>query len=1117
MSFLQFLLLVLCTSLPANPGAPSATAQDTDLDAALERLGEHPPPPVFGEAETKELRRLSSTIASRRAALFNPKTEPTDEQLEQASRELQPAFDRLRELKTQRRSWEAYQADPGGEWWRDAEPDIPELVAADTPEEVPVDLLNFHLTAKRLQVFEYAVANPNVSYRAKYGYSEATVAEALAIARALEPFEQGRIEVGGQAAVPGGVGSYRLRAGYLRGRALILATYMLLDESRDDEARDLWRQAIAVLHRVEVVFKVASSAKTELTALAQIPAVGPELLDRLRKRDPHKFIPLGWDSSTHRIGLAPGGFTESTTATETAQLLEEVCPWSPPVVALLEDLGQLQGLDLRVLRGPEIGVQSRNGIDFENPKKVWIGSIGPAAIPPNVRRDLGELRAGLVPDSERYLEWRNIRGAEELSIWVVSPRVRDMQASEFLSWVSKAITLYGGGAIAIVADIAGDVIGKAIENVSADNTPAQIGIGIGAESVPYEIVTGEGGKYELKREGYNPMAMLKGALLAVLGAVEKAEIEYLFDGLDPTSDTFDTRTNRSISYVGGWVPPIILRAMVVGWERTDEDEYPRMRLYTRYWVLDPAGLTGEGQAFDLEKQLVDQLPGAASLRAGDIKVSERIWEPLPWAKKPTGWGSRARTVNFQPMTQRIQIDVPEELEKEWRADCPEGQDLCIVLRHGPTIDRGVDVVPLGELFRFIDKGYARREGLLPRFHQCQLTASYDAHIYRADRRPGHVDRLTGLDEDGPFFDIDGPTAVELANFPLRLTSRKGAPVTGRIESEDDGLHVKLNYTYEGRTRREFDLEPAPTSAPLLPEVLVLQGPYRKPEEKVFNLAWCYERLKFAAAYVPAEVDTWYQLDVRVIGQGGNYDQSYRLGDFNRSVGGAAVFHGNIPVPIGRSEIHLSIVGADPSSAITEVIERQRSSDYDKVNLQSTQQYIDQRLESRARTDDEQDWLYEHCQLLSNKLSLVRSYQTLEQWGNARTLLHEIAQEWPDVRRVERESLRDDYEGRYTTYTDYLSNVAFHQGDVAAMGPNGANFLAKQWEWTEKTIAKYSDAARRYGELEEKYRQFIDDYISIGGGGEVLEHLLGRWRELRRLSDQACPEDAHRFETGGPGR
>ena len=1089
--------------------ATTSFAQEPDqVGQALDRLGTHPPPPAYGEDEAAETRRLRKLLADKRRAILTDERDPTDEELAAASAEMRPAYDRLRKLNTQRRQWEAYQADPAGEWWHAAEPSIPELVAAEPANEAPIDVFRFHLLAKRLQVLEYFLAAPNASLQTRHGYPAPSVEEAVTIARDFEPFEQGRIEVGGA----GGAGSYRLRAGYLRGRALILGAYQLLDQGRMDDARNLWRQGIEVLHQVERVFKVAQQTGVDTGPLAHLPAVDEALLARLREAQPTKFIPLNWDERTHRLGLAPGGWTDSNTATETARLLENVCPWSPPVANLLEDLGQMRGIDLRVLRGPEIGTQSRNTISIDDPRKVWIHTMGPEAMPPNVARDLEELRNGIVPDHDRYLEWRSIQGLEDLTVWVVSPRVRDMQASEFLGYVSKAVTIYGCGAIAILADLAGDVLGAAADAVLPGNTPAKVAIGVGAESVPYELVWDKDGVLSMRRESFNPVGMLKGGLLSILGAVEKAEVEALFDGLDPTSDSFDERTNRSLSYQGGWVPPVILRAVVAGWEKTEPIEYPRLRVYTRYWVLDPAGLTGEGQAFDLQTQLVDELPGAAPLRAGNAKFAEQVWKPLPWAKTPNGWGSRARTASLQPMVQTLDVQVTPKLEQEWRADCPEGQDLCVVLRHAPPFQDRVDVVKLGTPFRFCDPWYARQEGLPLGHDPARIFAAYDAHIVRARWKPGNDAPHAGTGHRGPIFDVDAAEAVELANFPLRLTSRKGMPVTGKVDADDDGLEVKLTYVYEGRTRREFDLDPDPTAAPLLPPVLEFMGPYRDNTE-IYEIHWAADRFKFSAAYAPAEAKTWYRLDVRVVGNGGNHDQRYSFNDYNRDVGGAAVFHGRIYVPIGSSEVRLSMHGtAEPVTHVA-VVEREPTHKSQDVDLQSTQKYVDRRLANRERADDQQDWLYNHCEYLSNKMSLVDDYCNLEQWGNARMVLNEVAREWPDVNRMQSESLRDKYHRRQYTYFDYLAKVAFHQGDAEAMGPAGANMLSERWKWTERDIEDHGNPEYRYGKLEELYREFLDDYLSLGGG-EAFEHLLGRWKELRRLSGRARPEDAIRFEIGG---
>lgn len=1084
--------------LHAYTPQPAQENPQAQLDAALQRFGQHPPPPPFGEAEVAESKRLRDQVAKRRDELFNPKIDPTDAQLAQASAELQPAFDRLRTLNQQSRTWAAYQANPTGEWWRDAEADSYALAAAGPIEATPLDLVAFYVAAKRLQVFEYFLATNQEGLRQKYAYPLSTVQEALAIARALEPFEQGRIEIGGHGAASGGVGSYQLRAGYLRARALTLAAFMSLNEGKADQARSLWRQAIDLLHKVEVVFKIARQTGTNPDALAHLPKVNPALLAQLRSANPHAFIALNWDDFTHRIGLELGGITASSTATDTAKLLEFVCPWSPPVFALLEDLGQLQNIDLRVLRVRDFGTSSRNGLEIKDQQKIWVGSLGPAAIPPNVRRDLEEMRNGIVPGSGHYLDWRNLQGAEELTVWVVSPTVRDLSAGDFLGTASKLLTLYTGGALAIAADIAGDLIGKAAEQIAPNNLPAQIGIGIGAESVPYEIVSGDHG-LELKREGFNPIAMVKGALLAVLSALEQAEMEALFEGLDPASDTFDQRTNRSVSYVGGWLPPVILRAQVVGWEKAEPNEYMRLRIYTRYWVFDPAGLTGEGKAFDLQTQLVDSLPGAASLRAGDVSASEKIWQPLPWSKTPEGWGSRVRTVALQPMTQTLRVQVPQKLEQQWRADCPEGEDLCVVLRYGPNVDRGPDVVPLGDPLRFSDPGYAAAEGLQTGFKARHLYAAYDAHILRAKR-------------SGNDFDIDSATAVELASFPLRLTQSQDAPITGTLEGDDEGIHVELNFTYEGRPRRSFNLEPDSSGAASMPGLLVMRCMYDKGID-LFEVPYYWDRFEFSMAYVPAEMDSWYQLDVRVVSKESAVDTQYQLHAFNRDFAGAAVFVGKIPIPYGRSEIYFKVNGAKPSAQRKIIVQRPVRSGLDDIDIAKHEGFVREDLEEREQADDEQAWLREHCSYLGSKLRLAEAHMKLYQWTQARNTLHEIAREWPDTKRVTEEYVQGYYDGIYHRYNEYLMKVALRQGDAMAMGPAAANYLAMEWRWMDEKNDKDRYARDRYQELSRKYASAIDDYISLGGG-EAMTALLERWRELRRLSKMARPEDATRFKLGG---
>ena len=1097
------------TLLASGHAWGQAAPGEDPVDAAIERLGTHPPPPAFDGAKAAESQRLGERVEALRRELFEAKTEPTDEQLAEASAELRPAYDRIAELADQRRAWEAYQADPTGSWWEQLEDGGPVLAAAGPEPTGTADLFGFFQAAKRLEAAEYFLMGTSLVTAAGEGYPEPTVAEFCAVARGLEPYEQGAIVVGGDAAGTAAVGAYRLRAGYLRGRALVIAAFVALGEGRPDEARTLWRKGIGVLHQVERVFKLADQTGVSLGPLARLDAPSPDLLTRLRAADDHDFMPLGWDNYAANIGLTPGGMTQADTYTDLARLLEDVCPWSPPVFELLADLGQLDGIDLRVLRGPEVGTSSRHTYAPFETEKVWIASLGPGAIPPNVREDLEELKRGIVPLTEETLEWRNLVGTEQLTVWVVSPTVRDVQLSTYLTLVSKAVTISGCGAIAILADIGGDIASALAESWSPNNVAAQLAIGVGAESVPYELAFAGKGGLTLKNEGLNPVAMAKGLLLSVLGMVEAAEIEALFEGLDPTSKNFDARTQKATSYAGGWVPSVILRAMVVGWERTEPNEYGRMRLYTRYWLLDPAGLTAAYQDFDLSSQLVDELPNAAALRAGDVGVSRTVWRPLPWSKQPDGWGSRARTISIQPMTQTIDVSVERELEERWRDECPEDQALVLVLKHPPPNQDRMDVVPLGGPVRLCDPLYAKSEGLPPGFDAKRLFAAYDAHVVRVPYRSGARDTEAGGDVAFALYDFDSPELIELARFPLRLT---GKDVTGELAFDDTRLHATLKYRYEDRPRREFELEPAPSGASLLGRALVVSGPYR-PSGEVYQLDYYYERLKFSAAMGIADENTWYRLEVRVLGPAGQVGPTYQLHDLNRDAYGAAVFHGNVPVPVGTSQVHVSLAGAGAPEPVVMHVERVQPSDWEPVDHAKYEGYMQADLKQRGQAEDQEDWLYHHCEYLGGKLSLANAYAEIEHWNSARATLHEFAKEWPDVSRVQSERLRDSYKSRNYSYLRTLAKVSFQQGDVETMGPIGANWLTLERGFTEKSIVDHGNPEFRYEELAKKYAEFLDDYLSLGGG-EAQGHLLAEWNELRRLSGEAYPQDARRFEMPG---
>jgi len=1081
-------LSLLSPGLAQDPGGGANGPQG--LQRGLDRLGRKTPPPRFTGDDAAELERADAVLVELRRWILKPGTKLSAEELAEAEREVNGLLPRVLDLRRKRDRWERFQANPDGDW--DAEPGVPTLESSTGPDEEPVDVKGFYRLLMRFQILDFdrqIIAREDPSS----GQWRWLAADFAAVAR-------GGLRLSGTAKPTG----YRLRAAYLQGVCLLYAAgeHHLAQEL--PLARATWEEGLRVLDGVDSCFKLAIATGVDPDELGVIYGE-PRILDELQRDEPPR-APHHYTVDTPHVGTGGTLQGEVSTFDAVRARLTDYCPWGVPVWFYLKDAGLTEGFDLSILRpfGGDAG------------PKLWATGLGPAAIPPVVRRTLDDLGTGSfrVGSKDYRLEWEAVRGTSDCTVWFVSPTVRDMTAAEFLGYVVKAVTLLKCGLISIAGEFGGDLLGRLLEEEYPEEWECQVALATATSGSAWEVDE----CLRLKREGVSGTGLARSALLKILSTYEKAEMEELFEGISPREDHVQEQLGGQKTYDGSWMPPIVVRAAVSAFEKVPDDEYRRLWLFTRYWILDPRGFDAErvttGSAYggrfggepptggalvpwDLSKATVDDLPARAGTFTGTREGSERIWQPVPETKRH--WGSKAHVALFQPQYQVIWFRIAPKLLESWRKDCPEGHDLAVVIRFPPPYEKRVEVQS-----KLTDDGLAyfgfrdeSRKGPSPAnegvpWREGKLFSSYDLHVLRGPR-------TTRWDVD-----VDDPDVVELARVPARFVKRRGRPIVGELRYRGED-RVDLHLTYEGEADRTFELEPQGGSGPLLPTVLDItfwKGPGNPIEVNQYDDAWKLQALLGPVA------QGWHTLHVKVTSPAWPGPQDFVVHDCVTRPSAAAVFRADIPVPSGRSEVVLSAPGVEPVSL---VVERARSSRWKPVDHADFEGRMGK---AQAQRDSEttRRWrLIRHCSYLYNKVSYAEALATAEQYVTARAKLDEVTREWPNLAQMQGEKLDDDYRNLLRYYSKVLADVAFHLGDAKTAGESTANYLYVLKGDVDLDAQRGGDHSGDYQSLGREWTELLDRLIVVGADPAIVAKLHADWIEVRRLSGFAKGDfDRRRF-------
>ena len=353
------------------------------------------------------------------------------------------------------------------------------------------------------------------------------------------------------------------------------------------------------------------------------------------------------------------------TLRQARELLSDFCPWGAETYVMLVAGGLMNGFDWRVL--PPYGSE-RSSVAI-----TWSRWL-----PQDVERDMQEIVTGTFAarmGAENFRWWKEPEPT--YTIWYVSPKVFDIQASTVLAVVLKLNKLLFSGPDALLIDVLKDSAFDRVGQWFGQGGGIHWALGHGGNLLgisvisPYWLDPEVGWTFfEKSAKGvtqFKPSKMfspdwgdlLKGAMMDVLQNVEKAEMVLLFDFIRPDNPELNAAFGNPKTYNGSPMPAVIIRADATGWQIMPDDRYRRFWHIVRYYRFDRRavfGLVG----------LTESKSERAALRVGQLEGTLK-WPASSWQRLPEPYGMRLHLNDFSPKAQVLRFQIPKDVLTVWQA------------------------------------------------------------------------------------------------------------------------------------------------------------------------------------------------------------------------------------------------------------------------------------------------------------------------------------------------------------------------------------------------------------------------------------------------------------------
>ena len=1039
-----------------------------------------PKPPEFTAEDAKTLAAAHDKLMAIKGRLANEKL--STEEINRLTNEGVPLALVGRALEAKKKAWEDYaraQAIPIG-----ADPQLAKLYEA---------LFRYEKLYRRQ--FRLTQADGTSPGPEPMGMEwEATADE-------LEPFTRLPMTVGRK-----GTARYAMRALLVRGEALLYASVAYYRKKETAKQLDCYARGCAALdavsHPVEEAGVGAAWLEREQTLeQPEQPYAGAEVI------------------GAHDRSLYPA-IRQVNSSVRARQALAEFCPWGVKTYAALAEYGIFRGLDWRILEpytdpnaepGESTSWPDRSLLDYftgYGRKYFWEHTMGWG--PSSIDADFNAFRAGEFEHRGRKIKvkWRNAPKGVMHTVWVVSPMMSGAKLSDVVGYVTDAALLLTEGFHALVIDKLQDAAIEAI------NTEAEAPIFTSTSTIG-AAETGDtvGVTYIARRAGSNAAFLAKDNVEAVLGIVEKGEMEVLFESIDPQSEQVRGLVGNPKTYDGSPINPVIIRAYATGWEDTGENRFPRQWHYLRYYEFDPRALAGV-ESYDLSREDVKELPGVKGFLADDPKVHAAAWKLLP--DKPKRIGTRMYVTDHSPDMQELEINVAKGVLDEWmKKETPEKAVVGVIRIPEPYAGEYL-MGPLSADGK-ATLGYAlvnRRAGTSAAFlakvgwHARQflptLFREYQVRIVVCKKGLDMVSGPADALSSETVYYYNDREAYELASFPVRFTSTKGKPATGRLRGDLDGEVyngvVAMTQVYGASPARTAEA-PASTS-PLLPRVVTVDAPFMK--DGVINAGDSFE-FSFEAYLTPCEP--------------GDYHATIQIGPYTYHAwarvdghGAAAAFSGTLPAPQGRNTATLSCDGV----TATFVVERnpgRPSYEWAGGRLADAQKTLNE-----ARDTQQQRWgivgFWDANVDMARELTRGAQYDQAKQYAGA------VIQQGPPAQAFnDNPNLASRWMGVRRNALEALMEAAYYSGDGATMAGAATGYARESTDLILYENANDMHSAATVADAplyaSNNYAKAIRLAIAAGADASVLAQLEQEYLSWRAKAGFTRPDYDNNLIYRGP--
>jgi hypothetical protein len=842
------------------------------------------------------------------------------------------------------------------------------------------------------------------------------------------------------------LGMFHLRTFMIQGKCWLYAAVEHWHDNRRVHAFRDYERGIHALHRV-LTFVHGAKRAGDLERIDQFPEDMNRFLQR-RPGDPDFQL-------YRRAGMRVTD--ERTTSSETRLMLGRFCPWGVSTYFFLKRIGCTTALDLDILP-PLFDAEG-----LEQAPKISVQTLPLADVPAHIRRDMdslmgGESRIGVLQYPGRppaKIEWAALT-KPTYTLWVISPGVFDLRPSEILSVTAHLRKIFFGfvsgeermyGQKGYLLDVTFDqevefaewqAGGKQGDFYGASKLFVD-GMNVGFDQDLF---------FNYAEKGFNWTKLVHSIATVAFGWVEQKELEWLFDGLeprDPQFGEFKTYDDGSI-LSGGRIPPILIRAEVYGFEKTESYEYHRTSRIVRHYVLDPGALSGLGDLYQLNDFMSAQAEPLANEEeyvAGNSAVQEKTWavpplNPPPPGKRPMR-SIRRYGVDFAPKAQTVHLEFDEARYDLWRKE--SGSEPLEVRFY----DGRESVKPANQQQDFaripLNTPYVTAQFVNARLFPGGLSlpspCGDEEWCFMSGIRGKMQFRLPDPDRKGPVLEPGALPAPDLggwcvlwdltrdytvrvvagdqvkAEFPLRFMGSKGRRITGKLTWPFD--NVCLTHLRYPEVRND-PIKIKPQYGGLLPNKVVasagsLYGDSTHDwEADTFEL-----KIPYGDDYVSISANlTGYDLKQQLyrasVSLGG---KTYTMLGKVRSMCGGAHMECEVPVPPGRHEV---VVTVPEAKAIPYkfVIVREPCPYTVSDDLRRAQRDHAEGLAkfNRSRSAKDADTFADYCVTLADKLLPYGEYERA----------HELC-----LKALKLVPRPEDLNHDFILYPD-LYEAAFHVGD-----------------------------------------------------------------------------------------